>query len=105
MRWSTVCGEMWSSAGDFLGRQMLVDEQEAVELTRRQARDALGDLTIFCGSVRIVGESGTPAVSFNAIGPLNMAVLPEQRVREPPYCKSRHLTSFLQFFGNFRCPL
>src|SRR6476659_7818060 len=34
---------------------MLVDEQETVELTRRQASDALGDLTIFCGSVRIVG--------------------------------------------------
>jgi hypothetical protein len=44
--------------GDFLGRQMLVDEQQAIELSGRQPRDTLSQVIVCRGAVRGPTQSG-----------------------------------------------
>ena len=43
---------------DFLRRKVLVDEQEAVELSRAQPRDALGHFAVSPGVTPAPGQSG-----------------------------------------------
>src|SRR5579884_700478 len=96
MRWSTVWGEMWSSAAISLDERCWSTSrrQSSWPGLRRATREAIG--SSFAGPSCSSAASGKRAVSLKAkLPPRDIAALPEQRVRRRHYVISRHLASFL----------
>ena len=80
MRWSTVCGEILSSAAISL-ETMLVDEAQAVELAGAEARNALGHVPIChlsCSSLVIIRRA--VQVFQGSPHPAQHVATPERRV-------------------------
>jgi hypothetical protein len=70
--------------GDFLGRQMLIDEPEAVELPRAQARDKLSHRILPSAVMRFVrGGNHASFILQRKNNPPHHRGTPEQRVHEP----------------------